>query len=203
MSSLFREEELSPLQQPPDNEIRFATWKCRIFLCVCILATAFTLFVCFSYLCPVSEQTRHFIHRFFRNAFLLRSSSVNAFMGSFSPSASFTEGSFIYASSSLSTAHSEERIHQLLVVQAGRRAGLAARLQQRVLHAPAEVLRVRVLRLDGQRKAQHLLPVLVSVENARLVGVVHELVVYEGVQGMGILLGDVAHTAHTHRIASE
>ena len=198
--SLFREEELQPL---PDSEIHFATWKCRVLLSLCILATAFTLFLCLSYLCPVSEQTHHFIHRFFRNAFLLRSSSVNAFMGSLSPSASFTEASFIYASSSLPATHSEERIHQLLVVQAGRRAGLAARLQQRVLHAPTEVLRIRVLRLDGQCKAQHLLPVLVSVENARLIGVVHELVVYEGVQGLSILLGDVAHTTHTHRIASE
>lgn len=126
MSSLFREEELQP---PPDSDIHFATWKCRVLLSLGILATAFTLFLCLSYLCPVSEQTHHFIHRFFRNAFLLRSNSVNAFMGSLSPSASFTEASFIYASSSLSATHSEERIHQLLVVQAGRRAGLAARLQ--------------------------------------------------------------------------
>ena len=158
MSSLFREEELSPLQQPPDNEIRFATWKCRIFLCVCILATAFTLFVCFSCLCPVSEQTRHFIHRFFRNAFLLRSSSVNAFMGSFSPSASFTEGSFIYASSSLSTATMHERlqlpVHQTVVVAPQRRRHLDVRFDAQ------SGVRARLPRHLRRQTAHELLPVV-------------------------------------------
>ena len=124
-------------------------------------------------------------------------------MGSLSPNASFTEDSLIYCSSSFSTAHSKEGIHQLLVVQAGRSAWLAARLQQCVFHAPTEVLRICILRLDSQGKAQHLFSILVPMEDARLIGVVHELVVYEGIQGLGILLGDITNASHAHRITGK
>lgn len=86
-------------------------------------------------------------------------------------------------------------------MQARRRSGLAARLQQRVLDSPAKVLRIRVCRLDAHREAKHLLAILVSVEDAGLLRVVHQLVVDQGIQHGGVLLGNVPNTSQTNRVA--
>lgn len=40
--------------------------------------------------------------------------------------------------------HAEKRVHQLLIVQAGRRSGLVLRFQQRSLHRPMQILDILV-----------------------------------------------------------
>ena len=98
---------------------------------------------------------------------------------------------------------SEERIHQLLVVNAARRPRHAARLQQRPLQTPLQVARHLVLRLDGHGELQHFLPVFVAVEDTCLVGVVDEFVVDQRVERVDLVLGTVADAAETDHVARE
>lgn len=69
--------------------------------------------------------------------------------------------------------HAEKRVHQLLIVQAGRRSGLVLRFQQRSLHRPMQILDILVWGLDRSAEFQHLLRVFVAVEETRLVWIVH------------------------------
>lgn len=69
--------------------------------------------------------------------------------------------------------HAEKRVHQLLIVQAGRRSGLILRFQQRSLHRPMQILDVLVRGLDRSAEFQHLLRVFMAVEETRLFWIVH------------------------------
>lgn len=69
--------------------------------------------------------------------------------------------------------HTEKRVHQLLIVQTGRRSRLILRLQQRSLHRPMQILDITIRWLDRSAEFQHLLRVLMAVEETRLVWIVH------------------------------
>lgn len=66
-----------------------------------------------------------------------------------------------------------------------------------------QILDVPIGGLDRLAELQHLLCVLVAVEDARLVRIVHQHIVNEVVETVDLVFQDIANASHVDRIASE
>ena len=69
-----------------------------------------------------------------------------------------------------------------------------------MLDSPTQVLRICICRFDGHRETKHFLAILMTMEDARLIRIVDQLVVDQGVEHGGILLGNIPDTSQTNRI---
>lgn len=69
-----------------------------------------------------------------------------------------------------------------------------------MLDSPTQVLRICICRFDGHRETKHFLAILMTMEDARLIWIVDQLVVDQGVEHGGILLGNIPDTSQTNRI---
>lgn len=69
-----------------------------------------------------------------------------------------------------------------------------------MLDSPTEVLRICICRFDAHSETKHFFSILMAMEDAGLIRIVDQLVVDQGVQHGGILLGNIPDTSQTNRI---